>query len=240
MFDMQTQITISARAAALAWINAFLATSDDETRPILNRTLCLEVFEGTSAGVQFIATNGHALFRTWVPAVVNADDENATPAPWPILAEAPEASIIVMDLDGFGLAFMRRLLLVTGDKERANEELVISTASADDEATIALGSEFMSERVTLRSCGQRIDLRVFEDRYPDWRKVKLGISDAERVDGLTIATRLFALVGKLKEVRAVDMEFFGQKKHVAFTARGLCEVRGLLMPMRREKVEDDA
>lgn len=239
MFDTQTQVTVSARAAALAWINAFLATSDEESRPILNRTLCVEVFEGTSAGVQFIATNGHALFRTWVPAVVDEDEANAKPASWPILAEAPERSIIVMDLDGFGLAFMRRLLLVTGDKERAHETLTISTASADDEATIALGSEFMTERVVLRSCGQRIDLRVYEDRYPNWRAVKLGIDDAERVEGLTIGSRLFALVGKLKEVHAVDMDFYGQKKHIVFTARGACEVRGLLMPMKRVRGEDE-
>src|SRR5689334_16300941 len=61
------QIRVPAREAAIAWLNAFLATSGDSERPLLYRTISVEVFEFYPKGVQFIATNGHILFRAWVP-----------------------------------------------------------------------------------------------------------------------------------------------------------------------------
>lgn len=212
--------TCLARTAALAWLNAFLAASTDEERPALYRTLSVEFFP---AGLQIIGCDGTALFRTWV-----GEREQ-----WPEIEEAPSRSVVVMDPDGFGVGYMRTLLRVTADEDHAAEELVISTAEADEEATLALGAEFMSERLTLRACGQRLDLRLYEGTYPNWRALRLGLEEIERVDGLTIATRLFGLVGKLKAASAVDLEFHGDTRHVAFTATGDVEIRGVLMPMRR-------
>jgi len=91
----------------------------------------------------------------------------------------------------------------------------------------------MTERLTLRACGQRIDLRLYEGTYPDWRHLRLGMEDIERVDGLTVATRLFGMVSKIKGASSVDMDFFGESRHVAIVAKGDNELRGLLMPMRR-------
>lgn len=221
----EMQVTVSARAAATAWINAFLATSQDEDRFVLYRTLGLEFFDD---GIQLIGCDGTALFRAWVPTV-----GDHTAAKWPALSMAPERAVVVMDPDGFGLGFMKALLRVTNDEAHEFEELVITTAPADDEAEVPLGAEFMTERVTLRACGQRIDLRLFDGAYPNWRQLRLGIEEVERVDGLTVAPRLFQMVGKLKGVGAVDLEFYGDSRHIGFTARGECEVRGLIMPMRR-------
>lgn len=222
----QTQITVPARAACLAWLNAFTASGTDPEKSSLYRTLSLEFFTG---GVQLIGCDGAALFRSWVPA--KPDDEE--PAPWPDLSEAPERTVVVMDPDGFGSGYMKTLLKVTGEEAHEFEELVITTASQDEDATIALGTEFMTERLILRACGQRIDLVLFEGAYPDWRQLRLGFEAVERLDSLTLGARLFALVGKLKAVTAVDLEFYGETKHIAFHARGDAEVRGLMMPMRR-------
>lgn len=223
----QTQITVPARAAALAWLNAFQATGTYPDRPTLHHTLALEFFSG---GVQVIGCDGTALFRSWVPSV--PEDEERV-AEWPDQSEAPERRIVVMDPDGFGKGYMTTLLRVTGEEAHEHEELVITTASQDEDATIALGSEFMTERLILRACGQRIDLVLYEGAYPDWRTLRLGIEAIERVDSLTLATRLFALVGKLKAVSAIDLDFYGQEKYIAFHARGESDVRGLLMPMRK-------
>lgn len=240
-------VSVPARGAAEAWLNAFMAASTEEDRPMLYRTLSLEWFEG---GLQMIGCDGTAVFRTWTPRELTPDEYELARdfadeqkrldklREWPTLDEAPLGAVVVMDPDGFAKGFMSALLRVTSDEDHANETLMLSTAPMDDEATLALGAQFASERLTLRACGQRIDLRLYEGAYPNWRKVRLGIEDIERVDGMTIASRIFSLVGKLKGTTAVDLEFYGNARHVAFTARGASEVRGLLMPMRRVKVEE--
>lgn len=221
-------MTVPARQTAFAWLNAFLATSSDETRPALFKTLSLEFFDN---GIQFIGCDGTVLFRSW--SSTEGDG-------WPDISEAPRRSIVVMDPEGFGLGFVKLLLHVTNDKERAYEQLTMNTAPNDESATLALGQEFMTERLILRACGQRLDLMLFDGPYPDWRRVRLGVEAVERVDSLTVSTRNLGLIGRLKAVDAVDMEFYGDKKHIAFTAKGESEVRGLLMPMMRapKKVEE--
>ena len=222
--DRDLSIEVRAHALAIAWLNCYLAASQDEDRAVLYRTICIEVFND---GVHLIGCDGSVVFRSWVPAV--SCDGHA----WPLLEEAPERSIVVMDPDGFGIGFMRELLRVTNEEGHEYEALTLTTAVADADATIALGQEFMTERLILRACGQRIDLRLFEGPYPNWRAVQLGIDAAERVEGMTVASRAFAIIGKLKEITSVDLAFSGEEKRVTFTARGDTEVRGMLAPMRR-------
>lgn len=221
MAEPEVLVTVRARQAAYAWLNAFLASSTDEARPALYKTIGLEWHD---AGVQMIGCDGTVLFRTWTPT----ED-----GPWPDVAEAPRRSVVVMDPDGFGIGFMRSLLRVTSDKEHEHEQLTISTSPNDEGATIALGTEFMTERLSLRACGQRIDLLLYDGHYPDWRRVRLGMEAIERMASMTVATRIFGLVGRLKAVDSCDVEFYGDKNHIAFVARGESEVRGLLMPMKK-------
>lgn len=220
------QITVPARALATAWVNSFLASSQEADRPVLYRTLSLEFFRyGTSRGVQIVGCDGAALFRSWVPA-----EEGM---PWPSDHARPDHSVICMDLDGFGLGFMRALLRVTNDDAHAFETIAISTLPHDGEANLELGPEFQTERLALRACGQRIDLRLYEDTYVGWRHLQLGVAWPERVDGMRVATRIFGLIGKLKGVTSVELEFHGENRHVAFRGIGTIEVRGMLAPMPR-------
>lgn len=224
--EERVSVTVPARAAAVAWLNAYLAASQDEERPVLYRTLAVELFRD---GIHLIGCNGHLLFRTWVGA---ADREAA--CPWPDIAEAPPQSVVVMDPEGFGVGFMRTLLRVTNDEEMSREQLTLSTAAGDDGATLALGEEFMSERVILRACGQRLDLKLYESTYPDWRRLNLGIDESERVKGLTVAPKYLGFIGRLKDVHAADLTFHGTDRRIDLVVRGEgSEVRGLLMPMRR-------
>jgi hypothetical protein len=228
LVNAPVQVTVRARAAAIAWYNAFLASGTDEGRPAIYQTLSLEFY---LFGIQFIGCDGTALFRTWVPTT---DNENAEePSLWPVDGVKPLRSVVVMDPEGFGLGYMRTLMRVTGDDAHAFEELTITTAEHDDEVTPMLGDEFKTERLILRACGQRIDLRLMETPFPDWRHLNLGVAPIERVDGLKVATRLFGLVSKLKGVSSADLDFHGDQRHVGFTGHGDTEVRGVLMPMRR-------
>ncbi len=225
--EEQTIVKVPARVGALAWLNAFSAASQDPERGILYRNLSLEFFP---KGIQMVATDGTVLFRTWVGVDVEAE--------WPAVDEAPDRSVVAMDPDGFGVAHMKALLRAAGQEGHQHEELIVATAESDDENEPSLGGEFLTERLVLRACGQRLDLRLHEGDFPDWRRLKLGIEEYERVDGLTIAPRILGLVGKLREVAAVDLAFHGDKRAITFVARGETEVRGLLMPMRRPEKED--
>lgn len=228
----QDMLTVPARVIATAWLNAFLASSTDENRPAMHRTLSLEWFDD---GLHIVGCDGTALFRTWAPEVEGGI--------WPDPALSPNRSVVVMDIEGFAAAFMKTLLRVTQDDGRAGEKLSLSIAKADEGATLALGEEFVSERLILRSCGQRIDLRLYEGEYPDWRRLDFGLNKAEQVSGLTISTRMFAMVGKFKGCDAVDLTFQGKAKAVAFVARGMMNteagVVGLLMPMRKPTEDEE-
>jgi hypothetical protein len=217
------QITINARLAAIAWLNAFQATSKEMTRPLIRQTLSLEVFP---AGVQFVATNGHILFRSWVPS------QTAT---WPAESRRPKRQFTVMDPDGFGVGFLRALLALTTKEEHQHESLIISSSEADDEIEPSFGSEFQTERVTLRACGQRLDLMVRDEPYPDWRHLRLGMDDLAFVDGMSVSPKYLSTIGKLKDVLSVELTFTGENCAILLNAAGFegSGTRGLLMPMRR-------
>lgn len=229
VLDEQILLTVNARAAAVSWLNAFLAAGEDPERPILYRNLSLEFYD---TGLQLIGCNGTALFRCWVSST--GEDE------WPGPRAKPTRSVIAMDPDGFGIGFMKALLRVASQDGHTHEQLAIATAEGDEEAAPSLGPQFQTERLILRACGQRIDLRTYQDKYPDWRKLNLGLAAYERVDGLTLAPGILARVGKLKDVQAVDLSFHGNEKMIDFVARGSAtEVRGMLAPMRRPEKKAD-
>jgi hypothetical protein len=228
--ETKTAIRVSASSAALAWTNAFLATGQDKERPLLFRKLSLEVFTG---GVQFIGCNGSALFRTWVPSTYDDWDSE-----WPETDVPPEETIVVSDGDGFGLAFMRTVLSVTKDDAHIAEELTFEIGPIDEREEPSLGEEMVRQRLALCACGQRLELEVFEATFPDWRNLQLGIDSVERVERLAIATKVFGLLGKLKGVETVDLDFHGEDKAVVFDAGPVPMVRGLLMPCRRPDKEE--
>lgn len=225
MFSTAT-LTVPARAAALGWLNAFLAASTEEDRPVLYRTLSVEWFDD---GLQFIATNGHALFRAWVPVQVGA--------PWPRMDTTPDCRAIVRDTDQFGLAFMRTLLAVTNGDEGIAVECTVALEYADE--LPALGEDLSRKRLIITAAGQRLELNVYEAEYPNWRALRLGIDDVVRVDGLVIGPKMFQMVGKLKGVNRVALDFHGVTRAVAFEATGESDVRGFIMPMRDDEHTED-
>lgn len=216
-------ISVNAGAAAIAWLNAFLAASEDEDRVQLYRTLSVEIFD---AGVQFIGCDGTMLFRTWVAA---------EGAPMPLLEESPNVSVVVMDREKFALGFVRTMLAVARDQETARLDMDVE-AAPDDEVQDTLGSALDAKVLTLRAFGQQLHCRLYDGKFPDWRRLQFGMLPAERVDGMKLAVRLFAAVGKLRGVGSVECEFQGADRAIVIHGHGdRSEVRGVLMPMRREE-----
>jgi hypothetical protein len=215
--------TVNAAVAALAWANAFLAAGRNNERTALYRTVSVEFFPD---GIQFVSCDGALLFRTWAPI----EDK-----PMPALEECPDYSVIVIDRDKFALAFMKTLIQATKNKSYEPLIIAVEPVPIDEGADEPLGEAFASERLTLSALNQQLHCTVFEGQYPDWRKAEYGYDKSERVDGLTIAPRMFATVGKLRGVCRVECEFSGTDKAILFHASGETDVRGMIMPMRRDQ-----
>lgn len=216
--------TVNAGRAAVAWLNAFLASSQDEDRMILYRTLSVEFFP---RGVQFIGCDGTMLFRTFVPTTDVEGDVTM-----PLIEEVPDEAVVVMDVDKFAIAFMRTLVSAASDEASA----ILPLEMAIEEPELAepvLGDALRPKVLTLAAFGQRLHCRLIEEKYVGWRHLQYGLRLGEQVDGLTVAPRLFQAVGKLKGVHAIDCAFHGENKAIVIHGRGDCEVRGLLMPMQR-------
>lgn len=214
-----------ANATTLAWLNAAIACSQDESRHAIYRTISVEFFP---AGVQFVATDGHMLFRSWV----RYGDIGDLPGRMPDWYERPEDHVVVMDTEKFALGFMRTLNAAVGEDDA---EMTMSVDLAEGEP--ALGEEVSEYVLTLQALGQRLSCKLYDGAFPDWRGLNLGIDPAERLDGLTLAPKLFAAVGKIKGARGVALTFRGEEKAIEFDCGEILNVRGMLMPMRREKEE---
>lgn len=222
MTTATTSISVNAGRGATAWLNAFLASGQDDSRTALNRTLCVEFFEN---GVHFVGCDGTILLRTWVPSTEHDD------APFPGIDEIPDETVVVMDPDKFAVGFVRALLAASKDAEFSPMSIAVEPAPTDEPA---LGESLAADMLTLHAFGQRLHCRLYDGAYPDWRRLQFGIATAELVDGMTLAPRMFATVGKLRDVSRVDCGFSGDARQITITATGATEVRGLLMPMRRE------
>jgi hypothetical protein len=222
---------VRAGEAALAWLNAAVASGNDDSRPALCRTISVEFFQ---RGVQFVGCDGTMLFRAWTPY----SDVGDFPAPQPDTDEQPEDAVVVRDANKFAIAFMRVVASAAqGDGPPAEMEITID--EDEDEAEPALGVEVSKYVLTLHALGQRLSCELFEGTYPAWRKLDLGIDAFELVDGLTVSPRIFGAVGKLKGVAGIDMSFRGERKAIDFVAvhGSTAHVRGFLMPMTRPDKE---
>lgn len=231
VFGTGVKARVRAGHAAVAWINAMIAASSEVTRRQLYRTLSVEFFD---TGVQFVGCDGHMLFRTWVPL----SDAGDLDKPIPEFFEVPNDSVVVMDTDKFAVAFMRALDAAC-TKEMGHAELTFSVDPVSGEQP-ALGEEVSDYVLTVHALGQQISCKLYDGQYPNWRGLEYGVAPTELVEGMILGTRLFAAVGKLKGVSGIECEFTGENRAIKITGKGLIELRGLLMPMKREQEKKPA
>lgn len=218
-------VECNAYRFGLGWLNAFIATSQDSERPALYRTLSVEFFP---LGVQFVGCDGTMLFRTWVP-IASVDE-----VPMPLLEEDPDRSVVVMDVEKFALGFVRTLTTTAGQEENAHALAELSVEPAPPPVEPALGDLLETDVLVIKAFGQRLSCRLYDGQFPNWRGLNFGLDAAEQVEGMTLAVRLFASVGKLRGMLGVDCEFHGDQRSIVIHGTGVfAEVRGLLMPMRR-------
>jgi hypothetical protein len=217
---------VRAGEGAQAWVNAAIACSQDDTRRPLYRTLSVEFFR---RGVQFVGCDGTMLFRTWAPY----SDIGDLGAPHPEVSERPDDAVVVADLDKFALGFMKTLLSALD--EDAHNDLTIMVEPYEKPDEPPLGDELERYVLVLHALGQRLTCPLFEGPYPDWRRAQFGLDRAEVVDGMKLAVRLFAAVGKLKGAQGLECSFHGDERAIEIrtTESAEASIRGMLMPMRR-------
>lgn len=221
-----TERKVYAHDGAHAWTNAAIASGNDDSRAALYRTLSVEFF---GRGVQFIGCDGTMLFRTWAPY----SDIGDLPALMPEPDEAPEESVTVMDVEKFALGFMKTLLGATSGDNARIIELVMSIDPVIEEQA-PLSADVQEYTLTLNALGQRLSCKLFDGQYPQWRALKLGLDNAELVDGMTLAPKMFKAVGQLKGVVGVDCTFRKRDRAIEWVAvHGSVPACGLLMPMRK-------
>ncbi len=220
------QWKVAAYDGAQAWLNAAIASGQDADRGALYRTLRIEFFE---AGIQFIGCDGTMIFRTWA----SYSDAGDLPAPQPPADKLPKDSVTVLDIEKFAVGFMRTLLAATAGENTRMMDLEVSIDPAEEEQA-ALSEEIEEYVLTLHALGQRLSCKLYEGQFPNWRGLELGLDSAELVDGMTLAPRMFAAIGKLKGVAGVDLEFRGRDRAIDWRSMHLsAPCRGLLMPMRK-------
>lgn len=217
---------VRADVAATSWLNASIASGQDDSRRPLYRTLSIEFFK---TGIQFIGCDGTLLFRTWAPFSDVGDFELVQPD----FLTQPVDRVIVADIDKFGIGFMRTLASALGEDRPA--ELSVDVEPVFDLEKPALGDEVQRYVLTLNALGQTLSLKLFEGEYPNWRELKLGLDRAELVDGMTLGTKMFRAVGKLIGITGVDCSFNGEDRAIEVRSHGSIGpvLHGLLMPMRR-------
>lgn len=221
--------TILAKPGATAWLNAAIASSQSDSRPQLYRTLLVEFFP---RGVQFVGCDGTMLFRTWAPY----SDIGDLPSPHPGPDEDPDDSVVVSDVDKFALGFMRTLLSAAED----HQELTISVQPVEKDEEPPLGDELTEYTLNFSALGQHLACPLYEGQYPNWRALEFGLDPAELVDGMTLGTKLFASVGKLRGVSGLDCAFRGAERAVEIRSGewSTASLRGFLMPMRRPEKKE--
>lgn len=216
---------VNARDGATAWLNATTASSKDVERGPLYRTLRVEFFR---RGVQFVGCDGHMLFRSWAPF----SDIGDLPAPQPTFDEAPEDAVTVLDVEQFAVGFMRTLFAATAGSE-VPLDLTLAIEPAESEQG-SLGSDMQEHVLTLHALGQQLSCKLHEGQFPEWRALQFGVTEDELVDGMTLAPKIFAAVGKLKGVNGIDCTFAGRDRAIHFrSVSGSAPVCGLLMPMSK-------
>lgn len=219
------RITLPASKASLAWYNVFLATGQDPDRPKLYRTLCIEFYPH---GVQFVATDGALLLRTWVDDGSWGDDAER-------LVREPMRTVTVSDRSKFGIGFIRTVMGMAKAADEAGDMLELSLTRDESGPQMDLDESMSTWRLTLRCCGQRMDLQLHDEPYPDWRGLDLGVEDIERVEGMTLAPWVFRTLGKVKHISGFDLSFGGEERAIRVVTRGQSRLRGLVMPMRRQR-----
>ena len=222
-----------ARSLARGWLSVALASSSDDDRPALHRTISIEAYP---EGLRLTATDSFMLLTCWVP---NLDDDLATP---PSIDEPPYSTAVAMDpharAKGF-LAHAAKLAKALGpdaDPLPVQVRLGVIDDSEPDDGLVAFdGFEVPYVHLELPDGAERLKLRCYEGPFPNWRPILSGFTP-EATDRITLNPDI---VGRLAEIDKIQPGCYLRFRwggtigaaHVE-THQASPHVQGIVMPVR--------
>lgn len=229
-----------AATLARGWLSTALASGKADWSPALNRTVCVEEFDG---GVRLVATDSTVLLSAWVPSLAGELELDQSE---PGLDEAPVSTSVVMDLDGRGRGLLGYLLAKSkkaGDDEEV--EVSMSFGVADASRDVPSFEGMAASWTTFDFDGiERLRLRCYEGDFPNWRAL-LAHHAAKRTSAISLNPEILGRVAKLGKYHGGGILWtFGGVDKVARIEVEDSEphVVGLAMPLRSEtarKLDDE-
>lgn len=222
-----TTITVDAATFARAWRSCALAYSKDTDRPVLDRTIAVELYPN---GCRLIATDGTMLLHSWV-GMAEADNLLKPPA----MRTKPKSTTVVHDPHGRGVSLAAHLINLTSGENAPILDIVLTVGIDDEDEPGTLGG---MDRIvcTLEVPDQeRLKLPVIEQPYPNWRNL-IASFELKQVDGLFFNPELLERLGKLRKFhpdRPLSMRFGGSEGMAMVSIpRTQPPVAGAVMPVR--------
>lgn len=175
---------------ARSWLAVATAASEDDERPILHRTVAIEIWPN---GVRLTATDSYLLWSSWVPRV------GFHAHPEPALEELPDEVIVAHDGDFRGRDLLKFAFKVVTGKDASPQNLKVTLGPAPLEDGQFPGTE--SEAVSFSfpadvAVGERVVLGTIEGRYPEWRG--LLNHGSKNVKEVALGADLLGRVGSIK------------------------------------------
>ncbi len=219
--------TFDARPFALAWRSVVLACGKDKDRPVLDRTVCVEL---DPEGVRLIATDGFMLLHAYVPVAGYSPEGGDSVVPG-------EERITVVARDPYGRAIglaAHLLNLTQGDDPMPLEVVLRLEADAGTQESFeGLEPQFVSIEVPDQ---ERLLLPTFEADYPDWRVV-IDRFEPHTTDAIGLSSDVIARLSKLAQVNAdrpIVWHFGGANAMALLEVQGTePAVMGAVMPVRQ-------
>ncbi len=217
---------------ASGWLSVAVASSKDDSRPALNRTVLIEAFD---TGVRLTATDAFLLLTAWVP---NLDNEFEGPPGWD---EAPYGVAVAIDPHGRGRGLLGHALGLAVAAENNEDPDPVEVRlelgvidQADDGRSMFAGFEAPFVVVELPGV-ERVKLRTYEGEFPSWRQVLAGFR-AERTASVGLSSERMGQLAKLAKYhpsRALLFSLGGDDRavHVAVQDR---HIEGVVMPVRTD------
>lgn len=218
-------LTVPGSTIAPCWLNSWLATGSDQNRPLLYRTVSVEIFK---TGVQLIASDGALLLGTFAPAAAYDED------PPPSIDEAPAAAYVVQDEKRRAVALMK--FIAEEAAEAAEQERVydirLSVVAVDSGAVQTLDPSLDRKAFVIETETERLTLPIYEADWMAWRAT-LTSRKPQKSDGNRFDPRLLGQLGKLRAVSSIEFAYHGTGEMETIAAPDAeCYLFGAIMPMK--------
>jgi hypothetical protein len=202
--DERTSYEFSAENFCRAWLSVFTATADDDARPIMHRTIAMEMWP---QGIRLTACDSYMIWTSFVPSF-GRDIDDA-----PAFGELPDEEQIVVacDEDHRTRDLLKFAFKTVTAKDAPPQHLKVSFGPAPLDDGQFPGTE--REQVAFSfpadaPVGERVVLRAVEGHYPEWRS--LMVASPKSTKEIRLNSELLTRVASVKR-------YYGDTMHFTFS-----------------------